>query len=305
MLIITMKELLEAGAHFGHQRSAWNPKMEPYIYQQRNRMHIIDLRKTIRMMDEAYRFVRDLTLEDGKILFVGTKHQARRAIEEQAKRCASSYINDRWIGGFLTNFSTLKKRIERLEQLEKEEKEEQWEILPKKEEMHLRKEMEKLRRNFNGVRGMDGLPEAIFVADLRVEGTAVKEARKLNIPIVGIVDSNCDPTLVDYLIPANDDAIKSIELITSKIANAVLEGREIFNKKKEQTEEEKRKSEEAVEIGERPEVAAKEEEDTEKGESKENIVKEEVETENIIEEVSAKQDKEVIKDEEAEKEMER
>jgi len=301
MLIITMKELLEAGTHFGHQRSAWNPKMEPYIYQQRNRMHIIDLRKTIRMMDEAYRFVRDLTLKEGKILFVGTKHQARRAIEEQAKRCASPYINDRWIGGFLTNFSTLKKRIERLKQLEKEEKEEQWEILPKKEEMHLRKEMEKLRRNFNGVRGMDGLPEAIFVADLRVEGTAVKEARKLNIPIVGIVDSNCDPTLVDYLIPANDDAIKSIELITSKIADAVLEGREIFNKKKE----EKRKSEEAAEIGEGPEVAAKEEEDTEKGKSKENIVKEEVKTENIIEEVSAKQDKEVIKDEEVEKEMER
>ncbi|MEA1964187.1 MAG: 30S ribosomal protein S2 [Candidatus Aerophobetes bacterium] len=272
MFMVTMKELLEAGAHFGHQKSAWNPKMEPYIYQRRNRMHIIDLRKTIRMMDEAYQFVRDLTSEEGKILFVGTKHQARRVIGEQAKRCISPYVNNRWIGGFLTNFSTVKKRIEKLVQLEKEEKEKRWEILPKKEEMSLRKEMEKLRRNFNGVREMDGLPESIFVTDLRVEETAIKEARKLNIPIVGIVDSNCDPTLVDHLIPANDDAIKSIELITTKIADAVLEGREIFNKKKEQAEEEG-EDEEAIEMREELEVAAKE-------------------------------DKEVIKDREAEKEME-
>jgi len=303
MSVTTMKELLEAGAHFGHQKSAWNPKMEPYIYQQRNKMHIIDLRKTVKMIDEACRFVRDLALKEGKILFVGTKHQARRAINEQAKRCASFYVNNRWIGGFLTNFSTIKKRIEKLEQLEKEEKEGQWKILPKKEEMHLRKKMEKLRRNFDGVRGMDKLPEAIFVTDLKVEWTAVQEARKLNIPIVGIVDSNCDPVLVDYLIPANDDAIKSIELITSKIADAVLEGREILNKKKEQIEEgaeEEKKDEEAIKIEQELKVVTKEkedqEEDVEKKKSKENVnvIKKEVKTENIIEEVSVEHNKGVV-----------
>jgi len=230
--IVTMKELLEAGAHFGHRKSAWNPKMKPYIYQERNRMHIIDLTKTVKLLEEAYNFARDLAAEGKQILFVGTKQQAKKCIEEEADRCGSAYINNRWLGGFLTNFSTLRKSIERFSHLEREEKEGLWEKLPKKEGTKLRKELEKLRKNLGGVRNMDGLPHAIFVTDVRVEDIAVKEAKKVGIPVVAIIDSNVDPTLVDYPIPANDDAIKSIKLITSKIADAIIEGREIFEKKK-------------------------------------------------------------------------
>jgi len=230
--VVTMKELLEAGAHFGHRKSAWNPKMKPYIYQERNRMHIIDLTRTVKLLEEAYNFVRDLAAEGKQILFVGTKQQAKKCIEEEADRCGSAYVNSRWLGGFLTNFSTLKKRIERLSHLEREEKEGLWERLPKKEETKLKKELEKLRKNLGGVKNMDGLPHALYVVDIRVENIAVKEAKKIGIPVVAIIDSNVDPTLVDYPIPANDDAIKSIKLITSKIADAVIEGREIFEKKK-------------------------------------------------------------------------
>jgi len=252
---VTMKELLEAGAHFGHRKSAWNPKMQPYIYQQRNQMHIIDLTKTVKLLDEAYNFVRDLAAEGKKILFVGTKQQAKKCIQEEADRCGANYINNRWLGGFLTNFSTLKKRIERLSHLEREEKEGLWERLPKKEEAKLRKELEKLRKNLEGVKNIETLPDALFIVDIRVENTAVKEARKLGIPIVAIVDSNADPELVDYPIPANDDAIKSIKLITSKIADAVIEGREIFEKKKLIEEKKKIEEEEKEELEKVPEKA--------------------------------------------------
>lgn len=232
MPTVTMKELLEAGAHFGHRKSAWNPKMKPYIYQERNRMHIIDLTKTVKLLEEAYNFVRDLAAEGKQILFVGTKQQAKKCIEEEADRCGSAYVNNRWLGGFLTNFATIRQRIERLSHLEREEKEGLWERLPKKEESKLRKELEKLRKNLGGVKNMEGLPHAIYVVDIRIEDIAVKEARKMGIPVIAMIDSNVDPTLVEYPIPANDDAIKSIKLITSKIADAIIEGREIFEKKK-------------------------------------------------------------------------
>jgi len=264
MPVITMKELLEAGAHFGHQKSAWNPKMKPYIYQERNRMHIIDLSKTVKKIEEAYQFVRDLAAEGKKILFVGTKQQAKECIEEQAKRCGAFYVNTRWLGGFLTNFSTIKKSIEKLHSLERQKEQGLWEMLPKKEEMTLRRKMEKLERNLKGVKEINELPGAIFVVDLRVEETAVREARKLNIPIVAIVDSNCDPTLVDYPIPANDDAIKSIRLITTKIADAIIEGKALLKEKEAEMEkakeaEEKVEESEAKKGGEEKELQMKEE----------------------------------------------
>ncbi|MCD6083578.1 30S ribosomal protein S2 [Candidatus Aerophobetes bacterium] len=264
MPVITMKELLEAGAHFGHQKSAWNPKMKPYIYQERNRMHIIDLSKTVKKIEEAYQFVRDLAAEGKKILFVGTKQQAKECIEEQAKRCGAFYVNTRWLGGFLTNFSTIKKSIEKLHSLERQKEQGLWETLPKKEEMTLRRKMEKLERNLKGVKEINELPGAIFVVDLRVEETAVREARKLNIPIVAIVDSNCDPTLVDYPIPANDDAIKSIRLITTKIADAIIEGKALLKEKEAEMEkakeaEEKVEEAEAEKGGEEKELQMKEE----------------------------------------------
>ena len=231
MSIVTMKELLEAGAHFGHRRSAWNPKMKLYIYQERNQIHILDLSITVKKIEKACEFVRGLAAEEGTALFVGTKQQAKKCIEEEAKKCGAYYINSRWLGGFLTNFSTVKKRINRLRDLEKQEEAGEWGVLSKKEEMSFRRETEKLRRNLAGVKNMTTLPQAIFVTDLKVEEIAVKEAGRLAIPIVAMVDSNGDPSLVDYPIPANDDAIKSIRLITSKIADAILEGKILWEKK--------------------------------------------------------------------------
>lgn len=238
MSTVTMKELLEAGAHFGHRRSAWNPKMKLYIYQERNQIHIIDLSITVKKIEEACKFVRDLAAQGGAVLFVGTKQQAKKCVEEEAKKCGAFYINNRWLGGFLTNFSTVKKRIGRLLELEKQEVEGEWEVLSKKEEMGFRRETEKLRRNLTGVKNITTLPQALFVTDLKIEEIAVREARRLVIPIVAIVDSNGDPSLVDYLIPANDDAIKSIRLITSKIADAILEGKTLWEKKQEVLEKE-------------------------------------------------------------------
>jgi len=233
-----MKELLEAGAHFGHRRSAWNPKMKLYIYQERNQIHILDLSITVKKIEEAYKFVRDLAAQGGAVLLVGTKQQAKKCVQEEAKRCGASYINNRWLGGFLTNFSTVKKRIDRLRELEKQEVEGEWEVLSKKEEMGFRRETEKLRRNLAGVKNITTLPQALFVTDLKIEEIAVREARRLVIPIVAIVDSNGDPGLVDYLIPANDDAIKSIRLITSKIADAILEGKTLWETKQKVLEKE-------------------------------------------------------------------
>lgn len=288
MSTVTMKELLEAGAHFGHRRSAWNPKMKLYIYQERNQIHILDLSITVKKIEEACKFVRDLAAQGGAVLFVGTKQQAKKCVQEEAKRCGASYINNRWLGGFLTNFSTLKKRIDRLLELEKQEVEGEWEVLSKKEEMVFRRELEKLRRNLTGVKTVTTLPQALFVTDLKIEEIAVREARRLVIPIVAIVDSNGDPSLIDYLIPANDDAIKSIRLITSRIANAILEGKTLWEEKQEvlekEAEEEKIKGVEEEITKEELEVSGSDEIKVEKEKEKEKekaTVKEKGEEEEL------------------------
>ncbi|MGI6147973.1 MAG: 30S ribosomal protein S2 [Limnochordia bacterium] len=226
MAVITMKQLLEAGVHFGHQTRRWNPKMKEYIFTERNGIYIIDLQKTVRKVDEAYRFVRDLVESGEKILFVGTKKQAQETIKEEAERCGMFYVNQRWLGGMLTNFKTISSRIARLEQIERMEQDGSFDVLPKKEVIGLRKEKDRLNRFLGGIRGMKSLPGAVFVVDPRKERIAVSEARKLGIPIVAIVDTNCDPDEVDYIIPGNDDAIRAVKLLTGVIADAVIEGQE-------------------------------------------------------------------------------
>ena len=226
MAFISMKQLLEAGVHFGHQTRRWNPKMAPYIFTERNGIYIIDLQKTVRKIDEAYMFVRDLALDGKTILFVGTKKQAQESIESEAKRCGMYFVNNRWLGGTLTNFRTIRTRIDRLNNIDKMEKEGQFELLPKKEVIKLLAEREKLEKNLGGIREMKKLPGALFVVDPRKEHIAVAEARALKIPIVGIVDTNCDPDEIDYVIPGNDDAIRAVKLIAGKMADAVLEGKQ-------------------------------------------------------------------------------
>ncbi|HHV61539.1 MAG TPA: 30S ribosomal protein S2 [Firmicutes bacterium] len=226
MAVVSMKQLLEAGVHFGHQTRRWNPKMAPYIFTERNGIYIIDLQKTVKKIDEAYEFVKRVATEGGKILFVGTKKQAHDTVKEEAERCGMYYVNERWLGGTLTNFRTIKKRIERLKLLEKMEEDGSFEVLPKKEVLILMKEKEKLEKFLGGIRNMEELPDALYVVDPRKEKIAVAEARRLGIPIVGIVDTNCDPDEVDYVIPGNDDAIRAVKLITGKMADAVLEGLE-------------------------------------------------------------------------------
>lgn len=224
--IISMKQLLEAGVHFGHQTRRWNPKMAKYIFTERNGIYIIDLQKTVKKVDEAYNFIRETAQNGGNILFVGTKKQAQEAMREEAVRCNQYYVNERWLGGMMTNFKTIQKRVARLRQLEKMEEDGTFDVLPKKEVLGLRHEMEKLNRNLGGIKEMKKLPAALFVVDPRKEHIAVLEARKLNIPIVATVDTNCDPDEVDYVIPANDDAIRAVRLLASKMADAVLEGRQ-------------------------------------------------------------------------------
>lgn len=224
MAVVSMKQLLEAGVHFGHQTRRWNPKMAPYIFTERNGIYIIDLQRTVKKLEEAYNFVRDVAKEGGKILFVGTKKQAQETVKEEAERCGMFYVNVRWLGGTLTNFQTIRRRIERLKELEQMEEEGTLDLLPKKEVMALRKEKEKLERFLGGIKNMKQLPDALFIVDPRKERIAVAEARRLGIPIVAIVDTNCDPDEIDYVIPGNDDAIRAVKLITSKIADAVLEG---------------------------------------------------------------------------------
>lgn len=219
-----MKQLLEAGVHFGHQTRRWNPKMARYIFTERNGIYIIDLQKTVRKVEEAYNFVRDLAASGGTVLFVGTKKQAQEAVKEEAERCGMFYVNQRWLGGTLTNFNTIQKRIRRLQELEQMEEDGTFEVLPKKEVILLRKERERLEKFLGGIKGMKKLPDALFIIDPRKERIAVAEARKLGIPIVAIVDTNCDPDEIDYVIPGNDDAIRAVRLLTSKIADAVLEG---------------------------------------------------------------------------------
>lgn len=230
-LNIGMKELLEAGVHFGHQTKRWNPKMKPYIYTERNDIFIIDLQKTLAYLENAYEFVKNLIAEGGTILFVGTKKQAQEAIQEQSIRAGMPYVNHRWLGGMLTNWQTISKRLDRLKELEKMKEEGIFEKYPKKEKMHLEKEFEKLQRNLGGIREVVRLPDALYVVDTKNEETAVREAKKLDIPIVAIVDTNCDPDDVDYVIPGNDDAIRSAALITRAVADAVLEGREMYESK--------------------------------------------------------------------------
>ena len=226
MAIISMKSLLEAGVHFGHQTRRWNPKMAPYIFTERNGIYIIDLQKTVRKIEEAYMFVRNLSMQGKSILFVGTKKQAQESIEQEAKRCNMFYVNRRWLGGMLTNYRTIRSRVERLNEIDKMEATGQFDLLPKKEVIKLMREREKLDGNLGGIRNMKGLPGAIFVVDPHKEAIAIPEARALNIPVVAIVDTNCDPDLVDYVIPGNDDAIRAVKLISGKMADAVLEGKQ-------------------------------------------------------------------------------
>ncbi len=226
MAVISMKQLLEAGVHFGHQTRRWNPKMAEYIYTERNGIYIIDLQKTVRKADEAYMFVRQVAMNGGTILFVGTKKQAQDSIREEAERCGMFFINNRWLGGTLTNFTTIRKRINRLAELTQMQTNGTFDVLPKKEVAKLKLEMEKLEKNLGGIKNMTGLPSCMFVVDPRKEHIAVLEARRLGIPIVGIVDTNCDPEEVDYVIPGNDDAIRAVKLIAGKMADAVIEGRQ-------------------------------------------------------------------------------
>ncbi len=226
MSVITIKQLLEAGVHFGHHTRRWNPKMQEYIYTERNGIYIIDLQKTVKKFEEAYMYVRELSADNKSLLFVGTKKQAADAIKEEAERCGMYYVNVRWPGGMMTNFKTIKKSINRLNTLTKMAEDGTFDMLPKKEAAARQKEMADLERNYGGIKNMNDLPAAIFVVDTKKEANAVKEAKKLGIPVIAIVDTNCDPDDADYIIPGNDDAIRAIKLISSVLADAVIEGRQ-------------------------------------------------------------------------------
>ena len=226
MAVISMKQLLEAGVHFGHQTRRWNPKMAEYIFTERNGIYIIDLQKTVKKIEEAYAFVRDTVMDGGDILFVGTKKQAQESIKEEAERVGMYFVNARWLGGMMTNFKTIRKRIDRMNQIKKMEEDGTFDLLPKKEVIKLRGEMEKLEKFLGGIKEMRNLPGALFVVDPKKERIAILEARKLGIPVVAIVDTNCDPEEVDYVIPGNDDAIRAVKLIASTMADAVLEGKQ-------------------------------------------------------------------------------
>ncbi|MED4401504.1 30S ribosomal protein S2 [Metabacillus fastidiosus] len=226
MSVISMKQLLEAGVHFGHQTRRWNPKMKRYIFTERNGIYIIDLQKTVKKVEEAYNFTKGLAAEGGTVLFVGTKKQAQESVKEEAERSGMYYVNQRWLGGTLTNFETIQKRIKRLKDIEKMQEDGTFEVLPKKEVVQLKKELERLEKFLGGIKDMKQLPDALFIIDPRKERIAVAEARKLNIPIVGIVDTNCDPDEIDHVIPANDDAIRAVKLLTGKIADAILEAKQ-------------------------------------------------------------------------------
>ena len=226
MAVVAMKQLLEAGVHFGHQTRRWDPRMAEYIFQARNGIHIIDLQKTSKKLDEAYAFIKEQAEEGKTILFVGTKKQAQECVKEAAEKSGMYYVNERWLGGTLTNFKTIRKRIERLAELEKMQEDGTFEVLPKKEVILLKKEMDKLEKNLGGIKEMTQIPDVIFVVDPKKEHIAVQEARKLNIPLVGLVDTNCDPNDVDYVIPGNDDAIRAVKLVTDVLANAVIEGKQ-------------------------------------------------------------------------------
>lgn len=226
MAVISMKQLLEAGVHFGHQTRRWNPKMKKYIFTERNGINIIDLQKTVKKVDEAYNFLKQVSEDGGKVLFVGTKKQAQESIKNEAERAGQFYVNQRWLGGILTNYKTISKRVKRISEIEKMEEDGLFEVLPKKEVVEIKKEYDRLIKFLGGIRDMKSMPQALFVVDPRKERNAIAEARKLHIPIVGIVDTNCDPDEIDYVIPANDDAIRAVKLLTGKMADAILEGQQ-------------------------------------------------------------------------------
>ncbi len=226
MAVVAMKQLLEAGVHFGHQTRRWDPKMAEYIFQARNGIHIIDLQKTSKKLDEAYAFLKEQVEEGKTVLFVGTKKQAQECVKEAALKCGMYYVDQRWLGGMLTNFGTIQRRIQRLKDLETMEQDGTFEVLPKKEVILLKKEMEKLEKNLGGIKEMDKLPGVIFLVDPKKERIAILEAKKLNIPVIGLVDTNCNPEELDYAIPGNDDAIRAVKLITDVMANAVIEGKQ-------------------------------------------------------------------------------
>ncbi|MDD6667699.1 MAG: 30S ribosomal protein S2 [Lachnospiraceae bacterium] len=238
MSVLSMKQLLEAGVHFGHQTRRWNPKMAPYIFTERNGIYIIDLQKTVGMIDNAYNAVYDIVAQGGTVLFVGTKKQAQDAVREEAERCGMFYVNERWLGGMLTNFKTIQSRIERLKSIERMQEDGTFDVLPKKEVAELVKEMEKLQKNLGGIKEMKHIPDAIFVIDPKKEHLCVDEANKLGITLIGICDTNCDPEELDYVIPGNDDAIRAVKLLTATMADAVVEAK--------QGAEEKASEEEAV-----------------------------------------------------------
>lgn len=226
MSVVSMKQLLEAGVHFGHQTRRWNPKMAEYIFTERNGIYIIDLQKTVKKLEEAYNFIRDISVEGKSVLFVGTKKQAQDSVKEEAERAGAFYVNARWLGGMLTNFSTIRRRVGRLKQLRTMEEDGTFELLPKKEVIKINLEIEKLEKFLGGIKDMEQTPGCLFIVDPRKERIAVAEAKKLGIPIVAIVDTNCDPDEIDYVIPGNDDAIRAVKLIAEAMANAIIEGRE-------------------------------------------------------------------------------
>ena len=258
MSVVAMKQLLEAGVHFGHQTRRWDPKMAEYIFQARNGIHIIDLQKTSKKLDEAYAFLKEQAEEGKTVLFVGTKKQAQECMKEAALKCGMFYVDQRWLGGMLTNFETIRARVQRLKDLETMEQDGTFDVLPKKEVILLRKEMEKLERNLGGIKEMDKLPGVIFLVDPKKERIAILEAKKLNIPIVGLVDTNCNPEEVDYPIPGNDDAIRAVKLIADVMANAVIEGKQGESFEPEMEEEVNQNEEEATSI---EEVVAQENEE--------------------------------------------
>ena len=238
MSVVAMKQLLEAGVHFGHQTRRWDPRMRPYIYTDRNGIYIIDLQKTAKKIDEAYAVLKSIIDEGKTVIFVGTKKQAQECVKEEAERCGMYYVNQRWLGGMLTNFDTIKKRVERLKALETMETDGTFDVLPKKEVIILKKEMEKLEKNLGGIKNMTEIPGAMFVVDPKKERIAILEARKLGIPVIGLVDTNCNPEDVDYVIPGNDDAIRAIKLIVEAMANAVLESKQGESAAKDEATEE-------------------------------------------------------------------
>ncbi len=246
MSVISMKQLLEAGVHFGHQTRRWNPKMAPYIYTERNGIYIIDLQKSVGKVDETYNAIKDCVANGGSVLFVGTKKQAQEAIKSEAERCGMYYVNERWLGGMLTNFKTIQTRIATLKKYEEMEANGTFEVLPKKEVIQIKKQMEKLERNLGGIKNMKALPDLIFVVDPRKEHICIQEAHTLGIPLAGIVDTNCDPEELDYVIPGNDDAIRAVKLIVSKMADAVIEANQGADAVAEESDEEA-ETEEAAE----------------------------------------------------------